>query len=92
MWYTSKYQNLTCDLDFDCFLLIMPGASNMVCGLLGAGFTGSYIFSQTIFSMRADVKSKWHGAIVAGKSSLRRRDCTCSSNEYYSYRLFVSRD
>ena len=39
----------------------------MVCGLLGAGFTGSYIFSQTIFSMRADVKSKWHGAIVAGE-------------------------
>lgn len=45
----------------------------MVCGLLGAGFTGSYIFSQTIFSMRADVKSKWHGAIVAGLSFISKK-------------------
>lgn len=44
----------------------LSGASNMVCGLCGAGFTGSYIFSQTIFSMRANVTSKWHGAIIAG--------------------------
>lgn len=42
------------------------GLSNMVSGLLGAGFTGSYIFSQTIFSMRAHVKSKLHGFIIAG--------------------------
>ena len=38
----------------------------MVSGLLGAGFTGSYIFSQTIFSMRAHVQSKLHGLIIAG--------------------------
>lgn len=40
----------------------------MVSGLLGAGFTGSYIFSQTIFSMRASVQSKLHGFIIAGEA------------------------
>ncbi|KAK9810835.1 hypothetical protein WJX73_000129 [Symbiochloris irregularis] len=42
------------------------GLSNLVCGLTGAGFTGSYIFSQTIFSMRANVTSRVHGLIIAG--------------------------
>ena len=45
----------------------------MVSGLLGAGFTGSYIFSQTIFSMRAHVQSKLHGLIIAGGAP--RRQC-----------------
>ena len=49
-------------LSFFC----LAGLSNMVSGLLGAGFTGSYIFSQTIFSMRAHVQSKLHGLIIAG--------------------------
>lgn len=35
-------------------------------GLVGAGQTGSYIFSQTIFSMRAQVSSRVHGAVIAG--------------------------
>lgn len=31
----------------------------------GSGYTGSYIFSQTIFSMRAGVAHWSHGAIIA---------------------------
>ncbi|KAK9811232.1 hypothetical protein WJX72_000395 [[Myrmecia] bisecta] len=42
------------------------GLANMISGLVGAGFTGSYIFSQTIFSMRAGVRSRVHGLIIAG--------------------------
>ncbi len=38
----------------------------MVTALTGAGMTGSYIFSQTIFSMRAGVKTRIHGIIIAG--------------------------
>lgn len=48
----------------------LAGFSNMISGLLGAGFTGSYIFSQTIFSMRAHIKSKVHGIIISGKWSI----------------------
>lgn len=39
------------------------GISNLVSGLTG-GFTGSYIFSQTIFTMRAEVDSRWVGIII----------------------------
>ncbi|KAF8062987.1 hypothetical protein HT031_003826 [Scenedesmus sp. PABB004] len=42
------------------------GLSNVLVGLSGAGYTGSYIFSQTIFSMRAGVSGVAHGAIIAG--------------------------
>lgn len=42
----------------------------MVAGLTGAGMTGSYIFSQTIFSMRAGVKTRIHGIIIAGEHVL----------------------
>jgi hypothetical protein len=31
----------------------------------GSGYTGSYIFSQTIFSMRAGVSHWSHGALIA---------------------------
>lgn len=41
------------------------GTSNIIAGAVGAGMTGSYIFSQTIFSMRAGVVNRLHGAIVA---------------------------
>ena len=35
-------------------------------GALGAGFTGSWIFSQTLFSARAGVAHRWaHGAAIA---------------------------
>ena len=45
------------------------GLSNTITALTGAGLTGSYIFSQTIFSMRAGVHTRLHGAIIAGESS-----------------------
>ena len=35
-------------------------------GLLGAGYTGSYIFSQTLFAMRAGVATRLHSWIIAG--------------------------
>ena len=41
------------------------GISNMVAGLAGAGFTGSYIFSQTIFSLRAGITSRLNGLTIA---------------------------
>lgn len=40
------------------------GVSNIVSGLLG-GYTGSYIFSQTIFSLRMGIRSRLMGYIVA---------------------------
>lgn len=41
------------------------GLGNLVTGLLGAGYTGSYIFSQTLFAMRAGVATRLHGWIIA---------------------------
>jgi SulP family sulfate permease len=52
-------------LDFDRELLTV-GASNVAVGLAGVGFTGSYIFSQTIFTMRAGVRSRVNGWVIAG--------------------------
>lgn len=42
------------------------GVSNLLTAGAGVGFTGSYIFSQTLFSMRMGVDSPLMGAIVAG--------------------------
>jgi SulP family sulfate permease len=39
------------------------GISNLVSGLTG-GFTGSYIFSQTIFTLRANLNSRLTGALI----------------------------
>lgn len=47
--------------------LVTVGLSNVVTGLVGVGFTGSYIFSQTLFSLRMGVDSPVMGAIVAGE-------------------------
>ena len=44
--------------------LRMLGLSNFVSGLTG-GYTGSYIFSQTVFSLRAGIRSKLMGYVVA---------------------------
>ncbi|KAK9845864.1 hypothetical protein WJX81_004564 [Elliptochloris bilobata] len=52
-------------LDFNHELQTV-GLSNIVTSLTGAGLTGSYIFSQTLFSMRAGVHTKLHGWIIAG--------------------------
>ncbi|KIY98753.1 hypothetical protein MNEG_9207 [Monoraphidium neglectum] len=46
--------------------LATVGFSNLVCGLTGSGYAGSYIFSQTIFSLRAGITSHWHGWVIAG--------------------------
>jgi len=40
------------------------GLSNIVSGLLG-GYTGSYIFSQSIFTLRAGIRSRVTGYVVA---------------------------
>ena len=40
------------------------GYSNVVSGLTG-GYTGSYIFSQTIFQYRTMVHSRWVGFVIA---------------------------
>jgi len=44
--------------------LMTVGISNFVAGLAG-GFTGSYIFSQTIFTYRTGCRSRWIGVLVA---------------------------
>lgn len=45
--------------------LVTVAVSNMATGAAGCGYTGSYIFSQTIFTMRAGVYSRWNGVVVA---------------------------
>ena len=44
--------------------LCMIGLSNLVSGLTG-GYTGSYIFSQSIFSLRAGIRSRLSGFVIA---------------------------
>ena len=44
--------------------LKMIGISNMVSGLTG-GYTGSYIFSQSIFTLRAGIRSRLAGFVLA---------------------------
>jgi SulP family sulfate permease len=51
-------------IDFDRELTTVA-VSNMATGVAGCGYTGSYIFSQTIFTMRAGVYSRWNGVVVA---------------------------
>ncbi|GIL50885.1 hypothetical protein Vafri_6858 [Volvox africanus] len=51
-------------LDFNRELMTV-GVSNMVTGALGAGYTGSYIFSQTVFTMRQGVSNRANGLVVA---------------------------
>jgi MFS superfamily sulfate permease-like transporter len=50
-------------LDYDRELTTV-GISNLISGLTG-GYTGSYIFSQTIFSLRAGIKSRAAGYALA---------------------------
>ena len=44
--------------------LMTVGISNLLSGLTG-GMTGSYIFSQTIFTYRTGCRSRWIGILVA---------------------------
>ena len=41
------------------------GWSNLVTGLLGVGFTGSYIFSSTIFALQSGCSSRVSGLVLA---------------------------
>lgn len=50
-------------LDYNAELTTV-GISNVVSGLLG-GYTGSYIFSQSIFSLRAGIRSRLAGFVLA---------------------------
>ena len=43
----------------------VAGWSNVATAVAGAGFTGSYIFSQTIFTMRSGVHSRINGFAIA---------------------------
>ncbi|MEW5305292.1 MAG: hypothetical protein WDW36_007844 [Sanguina aurantia] len=56
-------QDLPRPIDFNGELITV-GLSNMVTGMLGAGYTGSYIFSQTVFTMRAGVNSRVMGMTI----------------------------
>ena len=47
--------------------LAVVGWSNVASGLLG-GFTGSYIFSQTVFTCRSGAHSRVVGAVVAASA------------------------
>mmetsp|Transcript_19351 Transcript_19351/g.41665 ORF Transcript_19351/g.41665 Transcript_19351/m.41665 type:complete len:708 (+) Transcript_19351:245-2368(+) len=49
--------------------LQMVGLSNLVSGLTG-GYTGSYIFSQSIFSLRAGIRSRAAGYVLAGVQTM----------------------
>jgi MFS superfamily sulfate permease-like transporter len=44
--------------------LTMVGISNVISGLTG-GYTGSYIFSQTIFTLRAGIRERLAGFVLA---------------------------
>jgi len=44
--------------------LMTVGISNLLSGLTG-GMTGSYIYSQTIFTYRTGCRSRWIGILVA---------------------------
>eukprot|EP00039_Didymoeca_costata_P003399 m.67402 g.67402 ORF g.67402 m.67402 type:complete len:1011 (+) comp11886_c0_seq2:196-3228(+) len=53
---------LGCRMDFNRELRTV-GISNCVNGLFG-GFTGSYVFAQTVFSLRAGVSSVFNGIVI----------------------------
>ena len=58
-------QDVPVRLDFNRELATVA-YSNIVTGLVGVGFTGSYIFSQTIFTMRGGVYNRINGWVIAG--------------------------
>ena len=61
----------------------------MVTALTGAGMTGSYIFSQTIFSMRAGICTRIHGAVIAGAHAANFTVCvTAPSSCGQAYTAF----
>jgi SulP family sulfate permease len=53
------------ELDYNAELVTV-GLSNLLAAGAGVGFTGSYIFSQTLFSMRMGVDTPLMGIMLAG--------------------------
>lgn len=62
-------QDVPFKIDFNHELTTVA-ISNMVTGVTGVGYTGSYIFSQTVFTMRAGVYSRINGWVIAGAEFL----------------------
>ncbi len=52
------------DVDYNSELVTV-GLSNVVTGITGVGLTGSYIFSQTLFSLKMGIDSRVMGTVVA---------------------------
>lgn len=52
------------ELDYDAELLTV-GYANLATAVVGAPMTGSYIFSQTVFSLRSSVTSRLNGLVIA---------------------------
>jgi sulfate permease, SulP family len=57
------------DVDYNSELVTV-GLSNVVTGIAGVGLTGSYIFSQTLFSLKMGIDSRMMGAVVAAAEML----------------------
>mmetsp|Transcript_15625 Transcript_15625/g.43700 ORF Transcript_15625/g.43700 Transcript_15625/m.43700 type:complete len:952 (-) Transcript_15625:452-3307(-) len=57
------------ELDFDRELELI-GVSNGLCGIFGCGFTGSYIFSQTLFNFRWGAWGRAIGVVVSASEIL----------------------
>ncbi|KAI7843279.1 hypothetical protein COHA_003111 [Chlorella ohadii] len=55
------------ELDFNSELMNI-GVSNLATAAAGVGFTGSYIFSQSLFMRRMGVESRVMGVTLAGKN------------------------
>ncbi|KAL4547721.1 hypothetical protein Ndes2526B_g06954 [Nannochloris sp. 'desiccata'] len=57
------------DVDYNSELITV-GLSNVATGIAGVGLTGSYIFSQTLFSLKMGIDSRIMGAVVAAAEIL----------------------
>lgn len=57
-------QDVPVHIDFNRELTTVA-LSNLATGMAGVGFTGSYIFSQTIFTMRAGVFNRINGWVIS---------------------------
>lgn len=62
-------QDLPRKIDFNRELTTVA-VSNMVTGVAGCGFTGSYIFSQSIITLRAGVHSTINGWVISASEAI----------------------
>jgi sulfate permease, SulP family len=49
---------------------VTVGLSNLLTGITGTGFTGSYIFSQTVFTLRTGCTHRLNGLTVVGAEAI----------------------